>query len=95
MRRVEHYLLIAMDTLNLAMCDTLKSCKLARDALDTTNEISKLTKLSPKHNHMFDELKKQLTPETPKFRVLCPTRWTVRAAGLKSILDNYTVMQEF
>ena len=26
--------------------------------------------------------------------VLCPTRWTVRAASLKSILDNYTVMQE-
>ena len=81
-------------SLNLAMCDTLKSCKLACDALDTTNEISKLIKFSPKRNHMFDELKKQLTPETPGFRVLCPTRWTVRAASLKSILDNYTVMQE-
>ena len=40
-------------SLNLAMCDTLKNCKLARDALDTTNEISKLIKFSPKCNHMF------------------------------------------
>ena len=44
-------------SLNLAMCDTLKNCKLAHDALDTTNEISKLIKFSPKRNHMFDELK--------------------------------------
>ena len=41
-------------SLNLAMCDTLKNCKLAHDALDTTNEISKLIKFSPKRNHMFE-----------------------------------------
>ena len=27
-------------------------------------------------------------------RVLCPTRWTVRADSLKSVLDNYIVLQE-
>ena len=81
-------------SLNLAMCDTLKNCKLARDALDTAYEISKLIKFSPKRNHMFDELKKQLSPDTPGFRVLCPTRWTVRAESLKSILNNYKVLQD-
>ena len=25
-------------------------------------------------------------------RVLCPTRWTVRAASLKSIFDNFDVL---
>ena len=27
-------------------------------------------------------------------RVLCPTRWTVRAEALQSILSNYTALQE-
>ncbi len=32
--------------------------------------------------------------DTPGVRVLCPTRWTVRADSLKSILDNFKVLQE-
>nr|XP_034336066.1 zinc finger MYM-type protein 1-like [Crassostrea gigas] len=30
---------------------------------------------------------------TPGFRVLCPTRWTVRALSLNSVLGNYSVLQ--
>ena len=33
-----------------------------------------------------------LAPDTPGFCVLCPTRWTVRAALLQSVLDNYEVL---
>ena len=57
-------------SLNLAMCDTIKKCKIARDALDTAYEISKLIKFSPKCNHMFEELKQQFSPGNPGFRVL-------------------------
>ena len=32
--------------------------------------------------------------ESPGIRVLCPTRWTVRAEALKSILDNLNVLLE-
>ena len=81
-------------SLNLAMCDTMKKCKLTRDALDTAYEISKLIKFSPKRHHMFEELKQHFSPDNPGFRVLCPTRWTVRAESLKSILENYTALQE-
>eukprot|EP00117_Sycon_ciliatum_P012838 scpid52838/ scgid13749/ Zinc finger MYM-type protein 1 len=35
-----------------------------------------------------------ISPNTPGFRVLCPTRWTVRGKSLQSILDNYLVLQE-
>ena len=42
----------------------------------------------------FESLKQTLTPDTPGFRVLCPTRWTVRANSLKSVTDNYTVLQK-
>jgi len=27
------------------------------------------------------------------FRILCPTRWTVKADSLQSILNNYSVLQ--
>ena len=31
---------------------------------------------------------------SPGICVLCPTRWTVKAEALKSILDNYNVLME-
>ena len=65
-----------------------------RDALDTTSEISKLLKYWSKQDRMFEKLKAELAPETPGFRVLCPTRWTVRAASLQSVIDNWISLQE-
>ena len=62
-----------------------------RDALDTTSEISKLLKYSPKRDRMFEKLKAELAPETPGFRVLCPT---VRGASLQSVIDNWIPLQE-
>ncbi len=43
---------------------------------------------------MFEKLKSELVPDTPGVRVLCPTRWKVRTDSLKSILDNFEVLQE-
>ena len=34
-----------------------------------------------------------MSPDTPGFRTLCPTRWTVRAAYLESVIANYVVLQ--
>ena len=42
---------------------------------------------------MFEKLKAELAPETPGFRVFCPTRWTVRAASLQSVIDNWIPLQ--
>ena len=41
-------------------------------------------------------LKMYLTvePHTPSIRPLCPTRWTVRAESLRSIISNYEVIQQ-
>ena len=77
----------------MAVCDAVKNCKILQDALDTTFEIGKLVKYSPKRDAMFHQLKQQLAPDSPDFRVLCPTRWTVRANSLQNVLDNYTVLQ--
>ena len=80
--------------LNLAVGDTMKQSKIMRDALDTTYEMSKLVKFSPKRDSLLEKLKQELAPDTPGFRTLCPTRWTVRADSLQSVLDNYEVLQD-
>lgn len=70
------------------------SSKVMRDALDTTFTISQLVKFSPRRDTHFETLKKDLAPECPGLRVLCPTRWTVCADSLASVIANYTVLQE-
>ena len=32
--------------------------------------------------------------EFPGFRILCPTRWTVREGSLQSVIGNWNVLQE-
>ena len=43
---------------------------------------------------MFGKLKEEMAPGTPGVRALCPTRWTVGAISLKSVLGNYILLME-
>ena len=79
--------------LNIAVGDAIKRCKHTKDALDVAFEVSKLVKVSPKRTAQLEKLKEELSLDSPGFRVLCPTRWTVRAASLKSLLSNYIALQ--
>ena len=65
-----------------------------QDALDTSYEIIKGDKKSPACEAIFKKMKAEMDIESlnPGVRVLCPTRWTVRVASLKSILDNFAVL---
>ena len=65
-----------------------------KNALDTAFELSKLLKYSSKRNAEFKNFHAEIAREQPGFRTLCPTRWTVRASSLNSILQNYTVIQK-
>ena len=80
------------NALNLAVGDTVKKCKLMRSCLDAVFEITKLIKMCPKRDAIFHKLKHGLETDTPSYRVPCPTWWTVRAASLQSVLDNYEVL---
>ena len=82
-------------SINLACVDTIKRC-IMEDALDTTREITKLIKRSPARNAIFKRLNGEMASdsESPGIRVLCPTRWTVRAEALKSIHDKFNVLLE-
>uniref|UniRef100_H3B5T8 TTF-type domain-containing protein n=1 Tax=Latimeria chalumnae TaxID=7897 RepID=H3B5T8_LATCH len=74
-------------SLNLACCDAVNKCKEIKTALEITHEIK---------NNFFKKKKKKknLAPNVLGIRVLCPTRWTVKGKSLKSVLDNYEVLQK-
>ena len=54
--------------LNLTAGETVKSNKILRDTLDTTFEISKLIKYSPRRDAIFHKLKAEMAPDVPGFR---------------------------
>ena len=43
---------------------------------------------------MLQEIQNDILLEYPGFRVLCPTRWTVRAKSIKSTLVNWVTLQQ-
>ena len=79
--------------MNLATQDALRGVKIMGDTLDTVYEITKLIKKSPKRKTIFKKVKEDVTTGSPGIRILCPTRWTVRAEALSSISENYEALQ--
>ena len=57
--------------------------------MDTTYEISNLIKKSTICVPMLQKIQKDLSLEYLGIRVLCSTRWTVRAESMKGILDKW------
>ena len=80
--------------LNLANGDIVKNVRFLKNSMDTTYEISNLVKRSPKRDEMLQKIQKDILLEYPRFRVLWPTRWTVRAESMKRILDNCVALQQ-
>ena len=80
--------------LNLSVSDTIKQSHIMKDCLDTCYEVVKLIKFSPKREAMLRQLKEEMGSEASSIRTLCPTRWTVRAESLASILSNYNELLE-
>ena len=78
--------------LNLAASEMVKKNKILCNALDITLKISKLLKFSLRRDAIFHTLKRELAPDTPGFRTLCPTCWTVCAASLPSVIDNFAIL---
>ena len=81
-------------SLNLACSDTIRQCKLMRESLDVTREITQLIKRSPRRDATLQRIKLQLSVDaSPGIRILCPTQWTVCADAWQSILSNYEIVQ--
>ena len=80
--------------LNLAVQEVVKKNIVLRDALNTVEEMTKLIKKSPRREGIFKKVKNEIATELAGVRLLAPTRWTVRAAALSSISDNYSALRE-
>ena len=81
--------------LSLSVANTIKNIPLLRSVMDSVSEISKLLQYSPKRMTAFRDIKaEEVSPESIGFRVLCPTRWTVRNETFHSVLDNYNALME-
>ena len=89
-------------SLNLAVGDTMKKSKFLKDVIDTTIELTKLVKKSPKRDAKLKNLQSDMADtdfeEEMKRAVtvtlFCPTRWTVRAESLNAIIENFDFLQE-
>ena len=80
--------------LNLSVSDTIKRCKVMKDCLDTCFELIKLIKWSPKRAGMLTRIKEEIGDSSPNVRTFCPTRWTVRANSLSSVIENYSSIRK-
>ena len=81
-------------SLNLALQDTARDVPLVRNALQYVHDTAKVLKTSKRKSEFLDIVQEMddvpcMTPKT-----LCPTRWTVRAAAILSILATYPAVLE-
>jgi len=75
--------------LNLSVNDTIRHSTAIKDCLDTCFEIVKLIKFSPKCDAMLNRIEEEIGRFFPSIQSMCPTRWTVRAKAVTSIIANY------
>ena len=87
--------------LNLACGDSIRNCKLMQNTLETSLEISKLVKKSPKQESQLITIHtKGLFTEndehnkTKTVRVFSDRRWTVRCGVLVSIIEHFEELKE-
>ena len=81
-------------SLNIAAGDTIKMNKVMKSSLETTHEITKLVKYSPRRQALLRDIQTEMeSGSSGAIRALCPTRWTVRADSMESIVKNYCTLQ--
>jgi len=92
------YIHCCAHSLNLALQDATRSNTFVRDALDFVRDVVNFVKASPRRCRIFDQLKSEAEDDSnlnaSNLRPLCPTRWTVRAQSICSVLDNYCTLRD-
>ena len=89
-------------SVNLACGDQIKNSTVVSNSLDTSYEITKLVKFSPKpdsrlrkiHEEEHYENKEKLSGQMQTLRLFGQTRWTVRVSSLSSICENYNELEK-
>ena len=76
--------------INLVLQEASRQCRVIRDALDITGEISSFIRNSPKAAEELKTVAQDMDVKSSSIRPLCPTRWTCRAASIRSVIMNYS-----
>ena len=91
-------------SLNLVVQDSTRCVSLIRDVLDFVKDLNTVIRASAKRFAIFQTIQAGLcssdsdsdgmhvTSSPTLLRPLCPTRWTVRAESMQSVVDNYRVI---
>ena len=75
--------------LNLAVGDSIKAVSCLNETFEVVREICKLVKKSPQRDTHLSKLRAETSNVKKEVRTFCPTRWTVRAEALASMVNNH------
>lgn len=73
--------------LNLVLNDVMQTVDRCRDILSVITELISFVTGSPKRLHWFKTFQEE--EESVSLVKFCPTRWTLKASSLRSVLKNY------
>ncbi|CAM4768570.1 unnamed protein product [Rotaria magnacalcarata] len=79
--------------LDLALQDLTKVSITINVALNITKDIVNFVRRSPKRLNIAEKLSFDLCITSSQLKPLCPTRWTVRASSMNSLLANHHLIQ--
>jgi hypothetical protein len=82
--------------LDLALQDLSCNCSSIDTAITYCKDIITFLRRSPKRLAITEELAQHSlhSQHYTKLKALCPTRWTVRAASMRTLLKNYKLVQD-
>ena len=87
-------------SLNLAVQDATRCVSLIRDVLGLVGDLNTVVRASAKRYAIFQAIKTSISSDCTtsenanrtSLRQLYPTRWTVRATSMQSVVDNYVAI---
>ena len=92
------YVHCANHSLDLALKDCEKACKMICGTLDLVQDLAVFIRSSPtrmaQYQHIASDLGEKLDSSTniQNPHLLCPTRWTVRTKAIFAIINNYQAL---
>ena len=61
--------------------------------MNITKDIVNFVRRSPKRLNIAEKLSFDLSINSSRLKPLCPTRWTIRASSMNSLLVNYQLVK--
>jgi len=79
----------AAHSMNLAIQDAATAVPIIRDCLSLVHELVIFFRNSPTRSRVLQNVPLPSDSNVASLKPLCPTRWSVRAASIASVLKNY------